>query len=342
MFRSDRAIAWHVRANSQCSGLCYDCGVRYTAAPALIDAFTSLAGSEVADDQIDLTRAALLISRTRYPDLDIEAYAARIDSLARRVAGLVPSAVPNAIPSGTSNLIPSLVSNLDARQTISALNYVLFGELGLRGNRDDYYDPRNSFLNDVLDRGLGIPITLSVVYLEVAQRIGFPVAGIGMPGHFLLKYRPTTYTDSDGTHPGGNDKDEVLIDCFNQGDTLSPQDCQKRLNEIYSGEMALRPEFLHPVNHRQILARMLNNLKTVYLSTRDFRKALIIADMLLVIRPRSAEDVKQRALLRYSLEMHSLAAEDLEEYLRLSPAAEDAGEVRQMFLSIRRMLAAMN
>jgi len=332
--------SWPIRANSETSLLCYAECVRYTAAPALIEAFTSLAGSDITDDAIDLTRAALLISRTRYPDLDIEAYAARIDSLARRVAGLVPSVVRNTVPSGTPNLVPSLVPNFDARQTISALNYVLFGELGLRGNRDDYYDPRNSFLNDVLDRGLGIPITLSVVYLEVAQRIGFPVAGIGMPGHFLLKYRPTTYTDSDGTQPGENE--EVLIDCFNQGDTLSPQDCQKRLNEIYSGEMALRPEFLHPVNRRQILARMLNNLKTVYLSTRDFRKALTIADLMLVIRPHSAEDVKQRALLRYSMEMHNLAAEDLGEYLRISPAAEDAGEVRQMFLSIRRMLAAMN
>jgi regulator of sirC expression with transglutaminase-like and TPR domain len=229
---------------------------------------------------------------------------------------------------------------LDAQETISALNYVLFGELGLRGNRDDYYDPRNSFLNDVLDRGLGIPISLSVVYLEVARRIGFPVAGIGMPGHFLLKYGPATETDSDGNGPGADQ--EVLIDCFNQGDTLSPQDCQKRLNEIYAGEMDLRPEFLHPVNRRQILARMLNNLKTVYLSTRDFRKALTIADLMLVIRPHSAEDMKQRALLRYSLEMHNLAAEDLEEYLRISPNAEDADEVRKMFLSIRRMLAAMN
>ncbi|HEY6768258.1 MAG TPA: transglutaminase-like domain-containing protein [Candidatus Sulfotelmatobacter sp.] len=287
--------------------------MRYTAAPALIDAFGSFAGSSRKDDEIDLTRAALLISRTRYPDLDIEAYAARIDNLARRVAGLTP--------------------NHDGKETISALNYVLFGELGLRGNREDYYDPRNSFLNDVLDRGLGIPITLSVVYLEVANRIGFPMAGVGMPGHFLLKYRPSA--DSDGAH-------EILIDCFNQGDTLTPQDCQERLNEVYSGEMNLRPEFLHPVNRRQILARMLNNLKTVYLSTRDFRKALIIADLILVVRPRSAEDVKQRALLRYSLEMHNLAAEDLEEYLRISPAAEDAKEVRQMSLSIRRMLAAMN
>jgi regulator of sirC expression with transglutaminase-like and TPR domain len=314
--------------------------VRYTAAPALIEAFTSLAGSGVTDDAIDLTRAALLISRTRYPNLDIEAYAARIDSLARRVAGLVPNVVTKLDANGAAKATPESVANLDARQTISALNYVLFGELGLRGNRDDYYDPRNSFLNDVLDRGLGIPISLSVVYLEVAHRIGFPVAGIGMPGHFLLKYRPPTDTDSDGTPPGINQ--EVLIDCFNQGDTLSPQDCQKRLNEIYSGEMDLRPEFLHPVNRRQILARMLNNLKTVYLSTRDFRKALTIADLMLVVRPNSAEDIKQRALLRYSMEMHNLAAEDLEEYLRISPAAEDAGEVRQMSLSIRRMLASMN
>lgn len=303
--------------------------MRFTAAPALIDAFTSLAGSGVRDDEIDLTRSALLISRTRYPDLDIEAYAARIDSLASRVAGLVstPASKPAA------NSVANKSQELDPQQTISALNYVLFGELGLRGNRDDYYDPRNSFLNDVLDRGLGIPITLSVVYLEVAHRIGFPVAGIGMPGHFLLKYRPST--ESDGKH-------EVLIDCFNQGDTLSQQDCQERLNEVYAGEMSLRPEFLHPVNRRQILARMLNNLKTVYLSTRDFRKALTIADLILVVRPDSAEEIKQRALLRYSLEMHNLAADDLEEYLRISPDAEDAGEVRQMSRSIRRMLAAMN
>lgn len=314
--------------------------MRFTAAPALIEAFNSLAGSGITDDAIDLTRAALLISRTRYPDLDIEAYAARIDSLAQRVAGLVPGGASNSVPNLVSKPASSAAPKLDAQETISALNYVLFGELGLRGNRDDYYDPRNSFLNDVLDRGLGIPISLSVVYLEVARRIGFPVAGIGMPGHFLLKYGPAAETDSDGKGPAADQ--EVLIDCFNQGDTLSPQDCQKRLNEIYSGEMDLRPEFLHPVNRRQILVRMLNNLKTVYLSTRDFRKALTIADLMLVIRPHSAEDIKQRALLRYSLEMHNLAAEDLEEYLRISPAAEDADEVRQMSLSIRRMLAAMN
>ena len=181
----------------------------------------------------------------------------------------------------------------------------------------------------MIDRGLGIPITLSIVYMEVARRVGFSLSGVGMPGHFLLKHHS----------PEGQ---EVLIDCFNRGDILSRKDCQSRLDEIYSGEMKLRPEFLHPISRRQILTRMLNNLKTVYLSTRNFRNALAISDLILVTHPHSAEDVKQRALLRYSMNLHRLSAEDLDEYLRLSPKAPDAEDIRQMSLSIRRMLALMN
>jgi regulator of sirC expression with transglutaminase-like and TPR domain len=283
--------------------------VKYTASSDLMDAFSAFVGPGVDDDHVDLLRAALVIARTEYPDLEIEAYAVRIEELAHQVALQVP--------------------DLNPQRTVVALNHVLFDEARLRGNRDDYYDPRNSFINDVLDRGLGIPITLAVVYMEVARRVGFPLAGVGMPGHFLLKH-----TADDGQ--------ETLIDCFNRGDVLSPQDCQQRLDEIYSGEMTLRPEFLHPISRRQILTRMLNNLKTVYLSTRNFRKALLIADLILVIYPRSPEDVKQRALLRYSLNLHNLAAEDLEEYLHMSPEASDADEIRQMALNIRRMLALMN
>ena len=283
--------------------------MHYTAATELIEAFSAFVGQDVEDERIDLVRAALVIARTEYPGLDTEAYASRVEDLARRVASRAP--------------------DLQPQRTLTALNEVLFGEVKLRGNREDYYDPRNSFLNDVFDRGLGIPITLSIVYMEVARRVGFPLSGIGMPGHFLLKH----YS------PEGQ---EMLIDCFNRGDILSRQDCQSRLDEIYSGEMTLRPEFLHPVSRRQILTRMLNNLKTVYLSMRNFRKALAIADLILVIYPRSAEDVKQRALLRYSMNLHRLAAEDLDEYLRISPNASDAEEIRQMSLSIRRMLALMN
>jgi regulator of sirC expression with transglutaminase-like and TPR domain len=282
--------------------------VHYTVSPELIETFSVFVAPEIEDEKIDLIRAALVIARTEYPHLDIEVYAARMEQLARRVAALVPEP--------------------DPRLALAALNRVLFEETNLRGNREDYYDPRNSFLNDVLDRGLGIPITLAIVYMEVAKRVGFTLAGVGMPGHFLLKHYGL-----DG---------EILIDCFNRGDVISRQDCQNRLNEIYSGEMKMRPEFLHPISRRQILTRMLNNLKTVYLSTRNFRKALVISDLILVIYPRSAEDVKQRALLRYSMGLHRLAAEDLDHYLKLSPNASDAEEIRQMALSIRRLLALMN
>jgi len=283
--------------------------MHYTAPAELVQTFSVFVAPDIEDEKIDLVRAALVIARSEYPKLEIEEYANRIEALARRVAA-------KAFES-------------PAQRTLAVLNQVLFEEANLCGNRDDYYDPRNSFLNDVLDRGLGIPIALSIIYMEVAKRVGLHLSGVGMPGHFLLKHY-------------GHDGHETLIDCFNRGDVLSRQDCQNRLDEIYSGEMKLRPEFLHPISRRQILTRMLNNLKTVYLSTRNFRKALPIADLILVIYPQSAEDVKQRALLRYSMGMHGLAAEDLQEYLKASPNASDAEEIRQMSLSIRRMIALMN
>jgi regulator of sirC expression with transglutaminase-like and TPR domain len=276
----------------------------------IAEAFAALVGPQVGDEDIDLARGALTIARTEYPDLDIESYIARVDELASMAEGRIHDVG-------------------DAAQTIAALNHTLFEEAGLRGNREDYYDPRNSFLNDVLDRGLGIPITLALIYMEVGRRLGFPLFGVGMPGHFLLKHY-----DIDGR--------ETLFDCFNGGDILSPKDCQRRLDEIYSGQMTLRPEFLFAVSRRQILTRILNNLKTVHLGTRNFRKALALVDLLLVIYPRSPEDVKQRAMLRYSLGQTAGAVEDLEQYLKMSPDASDADEIRQAALSIRRMRALMN
>ncbi|HZR57400.1 MAG TPA: transglutaminase-like domain-containing protein [Terriglobales bacterium] len=276
----------------------------------LTEAFAALAGPQVDDEKIDLIRAALTIARTEYPDLNVETYIKWVDELAHAAESRI-----NDIG--------------DPREVIAALNYVLFQEAALQGNREDYYDPRNSFINEVLDRRLGIPITLALIYMEVGRRLGFPLFGVGMPGHFLLK----NY-DIDGR--------ETIIDCFNGGDILSPQDCQRRLDEIYSGQMTLRPEFLFAVSRRQMLTRILNNLKTVYLTARNFRKALPIVDLVLAAYPRSPEDVKQRALLRYSLGQSRGAADDLEEYLKMSPDASDADEIRQTALSIRRMLALMN
>jgi regulator of sirC expression with transglutaminase-like and TPR domain len=276
----------------------------------LAQAFAALVGQEVEDERIDLVRAALTIALTEYPGLDTDAYCGRIEELAWRVKRLVPDLG-------------------DPSESIVALNRVLFEEEGFRGNAEDYYDPYNSFLNDVLDRKLGIPITLAVLYMEVARRVGFPLVGVGMPGHFLLKHY-----DVEGR--------EILIDPFNRGSILTSKDCQRALDEIYGGQMPLQPEFLMAVSRRQVLVRMLNNLKAIYLSGRNFRKALPIVDLILAVYPRSPEDVKQRAMLRWSLGKTRGALADLEDYLKMSPDASDADEIRQTAASLRRVMATMN
>ncbi len=274
----------------------------------LAQTFAAIVGTN--DDNIDLVRAALAIAQTEYPHLDTEQYMRRIEALARRVRARVPDLG-------------------DISESITALNSVLFEEEGFSGNTDDYYDPRNSFLNDVLDRKLGIPITLALVYMEVARRVGFPLVGVGMPGHFLLKHY-----DIEGR--------ELIIDAFNRGVVLSAHDCAQRLDQIYSGQMAFQPEYLTAVSRRQILLRMLKNLRAIYLSARNFKKALPIVDLILAIYPRSPEDMKQRAMLRHNQGNLRGAVADLEDYLKMSPEASDADEIRQRALSLRRTLAMMN
>jgi regulator of sirC expression with transglutaminase-like and TPR domain len=276
----------------------------------LVQRFSDVVGSGVEDEKIDLLRGALLIAETDYPQLRAELYVRKIEELAVRAKS-------------------RLADGCDPSESIQVLNQILFDEEGLRGNNEEYYDPRNSFLNDVLDRKLGIPITLAVIYMEVARRIGFPLFGVGMPGHFLLKHY-----DVDGR--------QTLIDCFESGKILSATDCQHRLDEIYSGQLALQPNFLGAVPRRQILMRILNNLRSIYLTRRNFRKAVQIVDLILAIYPRSPEDVKQRAVLLYEIGQTGRALEDFDLYLKMSPEASDADEIRQVSLSIRRKRATLN
>ncbi|MGZ4872841.1 MAG: SirB1 family protein [Candidatus Angelobacter sp.] len=276
----------------------------------IIQAFAVLVRSEIEDERVDLLRAALTFARVEDPQLDIEHYVRRVDELAARV----------------SKKIHDLD---DPAQIIAALNDVLFQEEMFRGNTVDYYSPRNSFLHDVLDRRLGIPITLALVYMEVARRVRFQLFGVGMPGHFLLKHY-----DVDGH--------AILIDAFERGSIVTEDDCRQKLDSIYAGQVALQPEFLLPVTRRQMLTRMLNNLRSIYLSQRDFRKAVQVVDLILVIYPRSPEDMKQRAVLRYNLNDYRGALSDFEEYVKMSPEASDAEEIRQTALSLRRSMAMMN
>jgi regulator of sirC expression with transglutaminase-like and TPR domain len=276
----------------------------------IIQAFAALVRSEIDDERIDLLRSALTFARIEDPQLDIEHYVRHVDELAARVAEKIQD--PD-----------------DPPQIIAALNDVLFQEEMFRGNTVDYYSPRNSFLHDVLDRRLGIPITLAVVYMEVARRVSFQLFGVGMPGHFLLKHY-----DVDGH--------SILIDAFERGSIVTEDDCRQKLDSIYSGQVALHPEFLLPVTRRQMLTRMLNNLRSIYLSQRDFRRAVQVVDLILVIYPRSPEDMKQRAVLRYNLNDYRGALSDFEEYIKMSPDASDAEEIRQTALSLRRSMAMMN
>ncbi len=283
---------------------------RNNAPAAALAEFSALVNRSIEDERIDLARAALAIARTEYPQLDPDSYLARLQGLAQRVRARL-----------TRNPAPP--------ETIASLNTVLFEEERFRGNVADYYDPRNSFLNEVLDRKLGIPITLALVYEEVARRIGLPLFGVGMPGHFLLKHY-----DVDGG--------QVILDPFHGGALLTPQECQQRLDQIYSGQRQLQSEFLSSVSRRRWLTRLLNNLKTIYLSGRNFRKALVMADLILAIYPRSPEDVKQRAALRYNLGQMRNALLDFEDYLKMLPEASDADDIRAVILSIRRNLASRN
>src|ERR1051326_6159561 len=134
----------------------------------------------------------------------------------------------------------------------------------------------------------------------------------------------------------------ILIDAFERGSIVTEEDCRQKLDAIYSGQLALQPEFLLPVTRRQMLTRMLNNLRSIYLSQRDFRRAVQIVDLILVIYPRSPEDVKQRAVLRYNLNDYRGALNDFEEYVKMSPDASDAEEIKQTALSLRRSMAMMN
>jgi regulator of sirC expression with transglutaminase-like and TPR domain len=203
------------------------------------------------DQDINLARAALYIAQTAYPTLDIDIELQILADMAQQVA--------NRLPASRYPLV-----------VVRTINDYLYGELGFTGNNSDYYDPRNSFLNDVLARRMGIPISMALVYLEIARQINFPMIGIGMPGHFIL--RPD-FEDS-----------EIFIDAFHQGEILFAEDCRQKLMDIYQQDIPhLSPALVPPVTKRQFVGRMLNNLQVIYLDRGDLAKALVIKHLLNIV-----------------------------------------------------------
>ncbi len=260
------------------------------------------------DEEINLAEAALTIAAEEYPRLDIPLYLNKLD----RIGDMARERARDAI---------------DSFDQISALNAVLFEELGFRGNQGNYYDPRNSFLNEVIDRRTGIPITLTVVYIEVARRIGLFIEGVGMPSHFIARHEAAN----------GN----VFIDVFNSGRLMGEKGCAEMLTEMSGGNFELRPEHLAAVTKKQILARMLANLLGIYSSSDNYR-ALAVIERMMIINPDSPQHVRDYGLLLAVTGDTSNAIEELERYLALSPDAPDRKTIREQIKAIRQSRARLN
>jgi regulator of sirC expression with transglutaminase-like and TPR domain len=251
---------------------------------------------------VPLDEAALAIAAEEYPGLDPAAYLARLDALGALV--------------GQRARDPQRVAG-----RLRALCDVLFDELGFRGNGEAYYDPRNSFLNEVLERRLGIPISLSVLLIEVGRRAGLPLHGVGLPRHFMVKLQPQAGP-------------EVFIDAFNGGALLSREECVARFR---GGPTApeLDPRWFQAVTPRQILGRMLQNLKQIYVEQGDDVRAYWVVDRLVLVAPDAVEELRDRGLISARLGLRQAAARDLVAYLERTPDAPDASEIRERLGALR-------
>jgi regulator of sirC expression with transglutaminase-like and TPR domain len=265
-----------------------------------------------SDEEINLAEAALLFASAEYPDLDVDAYLRRLDELAAGVKSRL-SAQPGF------------------EETLVALNDYLFDVQGFGGNTDDYYDPRNSFLNEVLDRKLGIPITLSIVYIEIGARVGLDLEGVSFPGHFLVK---------SATAEG-----DIVLDPFSGGVALSEEDLIERLRNRFGEANApaapLAP-LLQSAGKKEILLRMLRNLKAIYLNNDEPMKALTVVDRMLLIDPDLADELLERGQLYEKLECFRPALDDLRRYLTLNPSAPDAGDLRRRIIDLERLASRLN
>jgi len=271
------------------------------------------------DPAIPLAEAALLMACEEYPQLEISPYVDQLDEIADAIRLRLTAGEQ---PAGGE---PAAAKPMD---TVRAINEVLFDEFGFRGNSEEYYDPRNSFINDVLDRRLGIPITLSIVYLEVCRRLNFPMFGVGMPGHFIVKY--------------ADRNQEIFLDPFHNGAVLTFEDCRQWVTRHYRDSVEFSERLLARVTHRQIISRMLNNLKRIYIDAHTFDKGVGIVDMMLMVQPDDLEQYCDRGLLKIQLRQYEAAARDLEHYVKCAPNPDDRKRVADQLKELRQIQALMN
>ena len=269
--------------------------------------------SGVLDQDLNLAEAALLIAMEEYPGLDIDSYLRKLDELAAGVQQRLPAQV-------------------GLEETLLTLNQFLFVEQGFSGDTDNYDDPRNNFLNEVLDRKRGIPITLSIIYMEVGRRLGIPLKGVSFPGHFLVKF---------STREG-----EVVLDPFSGGNLMSKEDLMEMLEETYGGATdtghAPLERLLTTAGTKEILVRMLRNLKGAYLRREQYDKALTVVDRILLIQPDQPDEVRDRGSIYERLECFRAALENFQSYLAMRPSSGDASDVHRRIAELKQIVACLN
>ena len=273
-----------------------------------------------------LAQAALVIARTEYPHLDASAYLTRLDAMGDAARRRIEQHVDET---GDSSIL----------SCIKGFNAYLFDELRFVGNRDRYEDPRNSCLNEVLDRRTGIPITLSVVYMEVGRRAGLQVDGVNFPGHFLVRF----------PEPAGRGPRGLIVDPFHAGALLSERDCRMLLQKHVGSEVAFSRSLLAPATRPQIIVRMLLNLKRIYVHMRSFPQARDITELLLAMTPSALSELRDRGLLGYHLNDITGALRDLQTYLKLASMGtmdnetrEEHEQIWEHIKTLRRRVAALN
>ncbi len=263
----------------------------------------------VAREPIPLARGALLIAKEEYPALDVEKYLNTLIALGRQGEAIVRAG---------ANTV----------ERVERLSHFLFEQQGFAGNVEEFDDPRNSFLNDVIERRLGIPISLSVIYIEVGRRLGLNLHGVSFPGHFLVK--------------AVDERGELIIDPFNQGRVLGLDDIRSRLRQIYGEEIEVQPELLQTAETRHILSRMLRNLKNIYIVSSDWTRALSALDRILILEPQSSDEILERAGLYEKLECFQSALDDLRNFLSLFPDHQETDAAREGVMRMARQVALIN
>ena len=269
------------------------------------------------EERIDLARACLMIAQDAYPELDVDRYLGDIERMAIRLRSRLPQAG-------------------GAEETVVALNQFLYSDLGYWGNTEDYYDPRNSYLNEVLERRTGIPITLGILYMELGRRVGLPLEGISFPGHFLVRLRLR----------GGT----LVLDPFSGGSPQAEDELRRRLERVIPEQaragmpVAELPldSFLEPASKRQILARVLRNLKGIYRQADKPERMLEVLNRMLVVSPEASAELRDRGYVYQRLECWRPALKDLTDYLEREPDAADATDVRACVVDLSARCARLN